>query len=716
MKCFILAVLFLWLNLIGDIGGAIYASSSVLHERTEKVWNMEWHSVKEQPEWAVGCRGKAIRTDGYSTYLDTNLKPEVEAIDAWFALESYPTDTAACIALLDKYNQLSFSLCVTRFGDLVAVIRNSDEGTPEVVSLHSKINCFEWFNIALSLGKKSFSCFLDGKHLANIPLKKEIDMTDKCLLRLGKDFFEKKVGMYDVTCINGLIDCPCFHSVFKVEQLKKEALKVKISKPVLAIPVSRFKDDFNRPVYHLLPAANWTNETHGLFYYKDKYHIFNQKNASSIFLGQINWGHFSSSDLIHWTEEKPALTPDMDYDKNGIWSGCAVVNDEGIPQLFYTSGGDKNGISIAFPSDDSLITWSKFEENPVIYGQPEGFQRGDLRDPFVWKDDNVWYMIVGYGIEESANPHGALLLYKSFDAKKWEYVHLLFEGKPEIDQSGVFWEMPFFKKFGDKYVLQVNRVPYKGIPARSQYWIGDFKNEKFIPDNPIPQNLEVINRLLSPSLWSLDDTTAIAMAIIPDEISESASYEQGWAHLYSIPRILSLKDNKKLVQSPYPGLKTLRGEYFHLDKQPLVNNIVCPILNESHQVELNIEFYPKDAKRFGVTVGKNPKGNERTSIYFDKESQELVIDQTSSSLRRGIPLHVRKDAYTIGEGVSKVNLHLYIDGSVIEGFINDEDAFSTRIFPLYKESTQIELFSDGKESKVEAEVWKLNPAKVKNRY
>jgi beta-fructofuranosidase len=53
---------------------------------------------------------------------------------------------------------------------------------------------------------------------------------------------------------------------------------------------------------------------------------------------------------------------------------------------------------------------------------------------------------------------------------------------------------------GNKYVLLVNRVPHNGVPARCQYWIGDFKNEKFIPDNLIPQNLEVINRLLSPSV------------------------------------------------------------------------------------------------------------------------------------------------------------------------------------------------------------------------
>ena len=64
----------------------------------------------------------------------------------------------------------------------------------------------------------------------------------------------------------------------------------------------------------------------------------------------------------------------------------------------------------------------------------------------------------------------------------------------------------------------VNRVPHKGIPARCQYWIGDFKNEKFIPDNPVPQNLEVINRLLSPSVVETPEGDVAAIAIIPDEI------------------------------------------------------------------------------------------------------------------------------------------------------------------------------------------------------
>ena len=80
MKYFIQTILFLVVSL-GDIGSRIYANSPTLYERTDSVWGMEWHSVKEQPEWGNGCRGKVIRTDGYSTYLNAELESGVKAIE-----------------------------------------------------------------------------------------------------------------------------------------------------------------------------------------------------------------------------------------------------------------------------------------------------------------------------------------------------------------------------------------------------------------------------------------------------------------------------------------------------------------------------------------------------------------------------------------------------------------------------------------------------------
>lgn len=667
---------------------------------------LQLHTVKKNLELVKGIEGMGVRTDGYSTWLTADLPQGIECVDGYFALESFPTDTASLMGI--KGEKHSVAVCADRFGNLQLEIGNTQNVS--CYSLQQKISRYEWFHVTLSVINGSPVVTLNGK-VCSIDIPEKNALADFSTLLVGKGFYEKKIGMYDITAINGLIDEISVNGKMLAKAEMNALLK---QTPVLAVPEIRFAHDFNRPKYHLLPAANWTNETHGLFYHNGKYHIFNQKNASSILLRQINWGHFTSPDLLHWTEEKPALTPDRPYDKNGIWSGCAVIDDAGVPRLFYTSGGDKMGVGMASPEDETLVEWVKSDLNPIIEEKPEMYSRTDMRDQYVWKEGNVWYMIIGFGLEKVEQPHGTLLLYKSDDLEHWSFVHLLFEGNPAVDQSGIFWEMPVFKKMGNKYVLLVNRVPQEGIPARTQYWVGDFKDEKFIPDSPIPQNLEVINRLLSPSVVDTPDGQVTAIAIIPDEIGGPANYENGWAHLYSMPRVWNLKDSK-ICQSPHPVMKELRKEHQYFPKQTLSESNPLVLSKEGHQLEIETTFYPYDSNRFGFVLCKNPDNSEYTKIYYDVANQELVVDQTHSSERKFIPLRVRKDVYKLD--ISKpIKLQLFIDGSVVEGFINGEDAFTTRIFPLKENSTQVELFADGSQTEVETSIWKLESTKIKMNF
>ena len=47
------------------------------------------------------------------------------------------------------------------------------------------------------------------------------------------------------------------------------------------------------------------------------------------------------------------------------------------------------------------------------------------------------------------------------------------------------------------------------------------------------------------------------------------------------------------------------------------------------------------------------------------------------------------------ESKEKLRLHVFIDGSVIEVFINEGDAFTTRIFSSLAENNEVHLFSGG---------------------
>ncbi len=76
--------------------------------------------------------------------------------------------------------------------------------------------------------------------------------------------------------------------------------------------------------------------------------------------------------------------------------------------------------------------------------------------------------------------------------------------------------MPVFYKFGNKYMLPVNKTPQNNNPARAFYWVGDFANETFTPDNTTATNLELINWLLSPTVNTDKDGIVTAIGIIPD--------------------------------------------------------------------------------------------------------------------------------------------------------------------------------------------------------
>ena len=62
--------------------------------------------------------------------------------------------------------------------------------------------------------------------------------------------------MYDVTAINGLIDGISLTPFSDDSSAWRDEIALGLKKtPVLAIPETRFAKDFNRPRYHLLPAA-----------------------------------------------------------------------------------------------------------------------------------------------------------------------------------------------------------------------------------------------------------------------------------------------------------------------------------------------------------------------------------------------------------------------------------------------------------------------------
>lgn len=89
------------------------------------------------------------------------------------------------------------------------------------------------------------------------------------------------------------------------------------------------------PRYHLAARAGWMNDPNGLVWFDGWYHVFYQHHPYSTKWGPMHWGHARSKDLIHWEHLPVALAPEGPADKDGCFSGSAVVDGDTLA-LIYT--------------------------------------------------------------------------------------------------------------------------------------------------------------------------------------------------------------------------------------------------------------------------------------------------------------------------------------------------------------------------------------------
>ena len=129
-------------------------------------------------------------------------------------------------------------------------------------------------------------------------------------------------------------------------------------------------------------------------------------------------------------------------------------------------------------SQDDLLTWQKYSDNPLIGTVPTvAKQTREFRDPFVWKEREMWYMVVGSQI---ADRGGVVFLYQSPDLINWDYLHPLYAA-PETD-PGAVWECPNFFKLDDKWVLIISHNSHD-VTTRVHYFVGTYENLQFTPEN-----------------------------------------------------------------------------------------------------------------------------------------------------------------------------------------------------------------------------------------
>ncbi|MFC3418661.1 glycoside hydrolase family 32 protein [Salinicoccus hispanicus] len=432
--------------------------------------------------------------------------------------------------------------------------------------------------------------------------------------------------------------------------------------------------DTHRMSYHLMPPVGLLNDPNGLIYHEGIYHAFFQWNPFETAHGKKAWGHYTSKNLVDWSLAPVALAPDQWYDKNGCYSGSAIVH-EGVMHLFYTGNvkdaDDRRSSYQCLAISEDGITFEK--KGPVLH-LPEGYT-AHFRDPKVWKDGDHWLMILG---AQNAALKGEAVLARSSNLTDWEFLGpIAGSGMNGLGNFGYMWECPDLFNLDGKDVLIV--CP-QGLDATGEayhnlyqagYFAGDFDSTDYSYDHGEFQELDRGFDFYAPQTFTDDEGRRILigwMGMTDDQEQNQPTIENNWLHALTIPRVLEMRNNQ-LVQHPIPELEQLRGErrYFsqlELEKDVAFREAIAP------SSEILLEFTRPVENTFELEIRSGLK------IIYDRRS--FIVERNTfdgkTSEQRAFSLARLSD------------MQIFLDGSSVEIFVNGgEVVCSSRYFPQEKD-------------------------------
>ncbi len=450
-----------------------------------------------------------------------------------------------------------------------------------------------------------------------------------------------------------------------------------------ALPAA-INDPF-RPKYHFLPPANWMNDPNGTIYFRGEYHLFYQQNPYKPTWGRMQWGHAKTADLVHWQHLPMALVPDGFPGEVQCWSGCCVIAPGDIPTIFYTSMNAPALLSHAerfsqqwvATSDEEMLVWEKSSRNPVLHerkSHPGGFIPRQWRDPYIWREGDRWYMVLGG--REPDEAYGCVFLYSSSDLYDWEYLGVLSTYRDAPRKS---IECANYFPLDGKYVLLVS--PYTQV----SYSVGDFQNHRHTGKewHAFDHSLQYY----ATNTFHDDQSRMIVVGWI------RAQGRSGWAGCLSLPRVVSLDQSDQLRIAPVKELAQLRDAHSHEEFK--LNRAAPTTRGQGVRGDCVEIFADYDLKTAGVLGFR----------LIDDEQVHLI----SYDFQRNIFTAVDETASLQFPQGNKLSLHIFIDHSVIEVFINSRECFSATIYPKLVDRHLLEIipYFENASGAVSLDYWKI---------
>ncbi|NUR93843.1 MAG: hypothetical protein HOV67_01155 [Kribbellaceae bacterium] len=421
--------------------------------------------------------------------------------------------------------------------------------------------------------------------------------------------------------------------------------------------------DYSEPFrgqFHFSPQNGFMNDINAPLYYRGVYHLFFQHNPHGLgWDSAVHWGHATSTDLVHWTQQPISLEPGVQ--NATLWSGSGWVDVNNVtglktgsddPILLFTN---TDGVSIAY-STDGAKTFQLYNGGAKVITDPV-----ESRDPKVQWDPqhNRWELVTFRAGTGAA-------FYTSTNLLDWTY-------------RGVY-SASWFVECPDLYQLPVdgdaNNRKWVLQDASGEYVIGSLDtNGLFVADSTTQQRMEwgVSGAAFPPSTWYASQTfNQLPNGRIVQLGWQPSNAGVTWTGNASFPVELGLKtypEGIRITRNPVSEISAIRTSTQTWGTRTITTDPATDpfsgIAADTYEINAQFDLTGVTASEFGFRLHVRGDGSSDRTVAYAVGAQTLY----------GVPMPPISNQVTIRLLVDRGQLEVFGNGG--KTVVSDTVAFNS---------------------------------------
>jgi len=280
---------------------------------------------------------------------------------------------------------------------------------------------------------------------------------------------------------------------------------------------------------------------------------------------------------------------------------------------------------------------------------------------------------------------GVVFAYQSDDLVSWRYMGELCRGD---DPKNDVWECPNLLLFPDGQAqLLLSLIGSSGVYALE----GRYAGNRLTPMRAL-YRYDLGDSYYAPNSFRLPDGRLITLGWLRETVPGREG--SGWQGMMSLLREGSLASDGSVQVRPLKELERLRNGRLFTRKNFTVRSGDNPLKGvHGRQLEILLRF-EAGADELLLELAKSPAGEEKAVVSFDGAKAGGAAAPCGGA--------------TAGRGVNE--LRIFLDGSALELYLNNQETLSTRLYPSREDSDGLRLYARGAVRILEAQVYRVGSA------